>query len=82
VQSLGIVTRLRGWTGRVRIPAQARDFLFSKTVQTGSGAHPASYSMGTRVLSRGSGSQGIMLTIHLHLVPRLRMGGAITLLPL
>jgi len=41
VQSLGIVTRLRGWTGRVRIPAQARDFLFPKTVQTGSGAHPA-----------------------------------------
>jgi len=43
------LTRLRGWTDRVQIPAQARDFLFSKTVQTGSGTHPASYSMGTRV---------------------------------
>jgi len=51
----------------------AKRFLFSKTVQTGSGAHPASYSMGTRVLSQGSGSQGIKLTI---------MSGAITLLPL
>jgi hypothetical protein len=78
--SLGIATRLRGWTGRARIPAQARDFLFLKTVQTGSGAHPASYSMGTRVLSQESGSQGIKLTIHLHLVPRFRMSGAITLL--
>jgi hypothetical protein len=80
--SLGVVTRLRGWTGRVRIPAQARDFLFSKTVQTGSGPHPASYSMGTRVLSQGSGSQGIKWTIHLQLVPRLRMSQAITLLSL
>jgi len=38
--------------------------------------------MGTRVLSQESGSQGIKLTIHLHLVPRLRMSRAITLLPL
>jgi len=67
VCSLGIVLRLRGWTGRVRIPAQARDFLFWRTVQTGSGAHPASYSMGTRVLSQESSSQGIKPTIHLHL---------------
>jgi hypothetical protein len=78
--SLCIVTRLRGWTGRARIPAQARDFLFLKTVQTGSPAHPASYSKGTRVPSQESGSQGIKLTIHLHLVPRFRMSGAITLL--
>ena len=31
----------------VLIPAGARDFLFSETVQTGSGAHLASYSVGT-----------------------------------
>jgi len=31
----------------------ARDFLFSKTVQTSSGAHTASYSMGTRSLLWG-----------------------------
>ena len=37
----------------VRIQAGTRDFLFSKTVQTGSGAHPAFYSMGTGVLSQG-----------------------------
>jgi hypothetical protein len=31
----------------VLIPAGARDFLFSETVQTGSGAHLAFYSEGT-----------------------------------
>jgi hypothetical protein len=50
---IGIVTRLRaGWTG-VQVPAGARDFLFSKTVQTSSGGHPTSFSMGTGFLSRG-----------------------------
>jgi len=29
------------------IPAGARDFLFSETIQTGCGAHLASYSVGT-----------------------------------
>jgi hypothetical protein len=39
--SVGIAT---GWTaGR----AGARDFQFLHSVQTGSGAHPTSYSMGT-----------------------------------
>jgi hypothetical protein len=33
----------------VRIPAAPIDFLFSKTVQTGYGAHPASYSAVTRI---------------------------------
>jgi hypothetical protein len=40
----------RSW---VQIPAGARDFLSSKTVQTGYGAHAASYSKGTGFLSRG-----------------------------
>jgi len=34
-----------------------------------------------RYFSGGEGSQGVMLTTHLHLVPRLRMSGAIPLLP-
>ena len=47
-------------------------FLLSKNIQTSSGAHPASYSMGEE-----------MRTItYLHLMLRLRMGGAIPPLPL
>jgi hypothetical protein len=36
-----------GWS-RVRIPAKAGNFSLHHRVQTGSGAHPASYPMGTR----------------------------------
>jgi hypothetical protein len=35
------------WTTGVRSPTEAEDFSFSLYVQTGSGAHPASYPMGT-----------------------------------
>jgi hypothetical protein len=54
--------RLRNWG---RSLAGARDLSLLHTVQTGSGAHQASYTMGTG---------GDKLTIHLHLVPILRMG--------
>jgi hypothetical protein len=37
----------------VRSPAEAKDFSSSLCVQTGSGAHPASCTMGTGVLSQG-----------------------------
>jgi hypothetical protein len=40
------VTTLRDGRFGVRIPADARDFLFTKTVQTGSWAHTASCSVG------------------------------------
>jgi hypothetical protein len=36
-----------GWTTGVRSPTEAKDFSSSPCVQTGSGAHPASYPMGT-----------------------------------
>jgi len=52
----------------------------SKT--TGSRAHPPSYSVGTWVFSWGYSCLGMKLTAHCHLVPRLRMHGAIPLLPL
>jgi hypothetical protein len=35
------------WAIRVRSPTGAENFSSSPCVQTGSGAHPASYSMGT-----------------------------------
>jgi hypothetical protein len=48
-------TRYSGYllAGRseLRIPAGAKDYIFSKTVHTGSGAHPAFCSTGIRVLS-------------------------------
>ena len=59
VSSIGVATRL--WTGR--IPAGARGFCRLIIVQNGSGAHPASSSMGTGVLSRGQSGRGF------HLVP-------------
>jgi hypothetical protein len=49
----------------VRSPAEARDFSCSLCVQTSSGAHPASCTMGTGVLSPGLNSgRGVTLTTH------------------
>jgi hypothetical protein len=44
---------------------------FSAPVQVGLGAHPASYTMGTGSFPGYSG-QGVALTTHPHLEPRLR----------
>jgi len=64
-------------------PGRGKTFSLLQDMQTGSGAHPASYSMGTKkVLSHGPCNRGVKLTTHLHLVPRLRIGGAISILPL
>jgi hypothetical protein len=41
--SVGIAT---GWTSRVRVPS-VQNLSLLHSVQTGSGAHPASYQMGT-----------------------------------
>jgi hypothetical protein len=43
--SVSIVTM--GWMTRVKFPARAKRFSLSLHVQTGSGAHPASYPMNT-----------------------------------
>jgi hypothetical protein len=52
-----------GWRARVRFLA-VQDLYLLHSVQTGSGAHPASYSVG---------NGGVNRTTHLHLVPRVRM---------
>jgi len=57
-------------------------FLFYKTVNAGSETHRGSRSMGTAVLSRGYGGPDVKLTAHLHPVSKLRMSGALPLLPL
>jgi hypothetical protein len=49
VSDYGLVDRAIG----VRSPAEAKDFSSSLCVQTGSGAHPASCTIGTGVLSPG-----------------------------
>jgi hypothetical protein len=41
---IGVAT---GWMARVRFPARERDFSLLHSIQTGSGALPASYAMGT-----------------------------------
>jgi hypothetical protein len=53
----------------VRSPTEVQDFSSSPCVQTGSEAHPASYPMGTEVLSTGvKRGRGVTLTTHPHLV--------------
>jgi hypothetical protein len=66
----------------VQILAGARDFSLLQNVHTSSGVHPASSSVGSRVLSKGKNSQGMKLTTHLYLVLMLRISGAILLLPM
>jgi hypothetical protein len=48
--SVGIALgyKLDDWGSRVRFPAEAGNFSLHHRVQNGSGAHPASYLMGTR----------------------------------
>jgi hypothetical protein len=66
----------------VRSPAEARDFSSNLCVQTGSGAHPASCTMGTGVLSSGvKRCRGVALTTHPHLVPRSWMSRSYTSSP-
>jgi hypothetical protein len=55
----------------VRSPAEEREFSSSLCVQTGSGAHPASCTMGTGGPFHGvKRGRGVTLTSHPHLVPR------------
>ena len=55
---------------------------FSSLVQTGSGAHPASCTMGTGSFPGVKSGRGVTLTTHPLLVPRSRKSIAIPLLPL
>jgi hypothetical protein len=66
----------------VRFPAEAKDFSSSLCVQTGSGAHPASCTMGTGGLFPGGNRRRAMtLTTHPHLVPRSWMNRSYTSSP-
>jgi hypothetical protein len=63
-----------GWTARVQFPGGGRDFCLLHSVQTGSGAHPASCTMGMgSFFLRGKAAGDVKVTSHLHLVPKSRM---------
>lgn len=70
----GIATRLRDKPpmipGSISCRRQRWPLSLLKNVQTGSGAFPGSYSVGTR-----KSGQNLKLTTHLPLVSRLRMSG-------
>jgi hypothetical protein len=66
----------------VRSPAEAKDISSSLCVQTGSGAHPASGTMGTGTLFPGlKRDRGVTLITHRHLVPMSRMSRSYTSAP-
>lgn len=79
-----ISTRLRPVRSGVRISVGPGDFFFPllQNVQSGSGAHPAYYLMGTRSFPGRVWIGGdVKVTTHIHLVPRSRMSGVLPLLP-
>jgi hypothetical protein len=51
------------------IPGRDRKFSLHHRIQTGSGAYPPSYQMGTGALSKGVKQRGRKLTIHIHKSP-------------
>ena len=57
------------WAVQGSNPGEAR---FSAPVQTGPGAHPPSYTMGTECFSLGESGGGVGLTTQPHLAPRLK----------
>jgi hypothetical protein len=61
---------------------ESRGARFSAPVQTGPGAHPASYTMGTGSFPGVKSGRGVTLTHHPLLVPWSRKSRAIPLLPL
>jgi hypothetical protein len=77
--SVTIVTRLRASRSEVIILLGAKFSSILQNFQTSSGGPPNFLYNGHR---RSFPGRVVMLTIHLHLVPRLRMSGAMPLLPL
>jgi hypothetical protein len=66
----------------VRYPAEAKDFSSTLCVQTGSGAHPASCTMGTGgPFPGGKARRGRDADYSPHLVPKSRMSRSYTSSP-
>jgi hypothetical protein len=75
--SVSTVCALRPVRSGVRIPLEERTFLLPN-YQTGHVAHPAFYSMGTAVCSRGRVTGAWRLSLIIYLLSTLRMGGYIS----
>jgi len=76
--SVGIVTRMRTRPSGIRKPTRAKDV--SRPQRSTPALGPVHYSVGTGVFFPGGGGQndcGLDFTTHIHLLPRLRMGGAV-----
>jgi hypothetical protein len=71
-----------GWTVRGLNPGKTKRLFSLQNFHIGSGAHTASYFMGTRVLFQTESGQGVKLTTDFHLVQRLIQTGAISVLSL
>jgi len=70
------------WTIGVRFLSEARICSPRHRVQTGSGAHSAFHPIGTRTVSLGvKWGWEVKRTTHLHILPRLRIPGAVPSLP-
>jgi hypothetical protein len=79
------IDMLRGGRSGLRIVTGTIYFYyyFLQCVQTGPRVHPASDSMGTGFFFHGDkGGRDVTFTTHLHTVQRLKISGAILLLPL
>jgi len=79
--AVSIVTT-RGWRARSSNTGRGKTSCLLQNVQAGCGLYLASYSMGTRVRDTRYRSFGVLLSINIHLAPKLGMKGAIPLLPL
>jgi hypothetical protein len=78
----GSVSMVSTYTGLPGFDPGGKGFFSSLCIQTGSGAHPVSYPMGTGgPLPRANRGRGMMLTTHPHLLKRSRMKRSYTSSP-
>lgn len=73
---------LRSGRSGIRISARERDFIFSETAQTRSGAHPPLYPTGNGSLSVGLNGRVMKLTSCYHLNVEVNTGWSYTANPL
>jgi hypothetical protein len=70
------------WSGHrgivFRFPKGGRDYSLLRIIQTSSGAHPASYLMGTDDIYRGQSTRVVKMTPDCHVVWILRMRGVVS----
>jgi hypothetical protein len=69
-RSVDIATRLRALKAGVQFPVGGNDFSLLHSVKTGSGAHPASYSMGIEGSPRKESNWEKKVTTHHPIVPK------------